>query len=275
MITVETTLPFPEVYEGGSGETLVLVHGFTETWRVWIPILKLLEPHYRVIAPTLPGHVGGLKLTEPASPKAIFDLLEKQLRERGITNAHFVGQSLGGWAVLEMARRGIARSAIGLSPAGGFRDGQVTSDFKKKSQLILKLLPYLTPIMLQLARFKRLRKLILAGDMQNGDRAPYEVVKDRLTRMGQMTIIEEFVNSDFTPMKPLPVDNKTPLRVVWCEKDTTLRFEECGQPLIDTLGLKTHGVLKGCGHNPMFDDPEGVAKEILDFARSVERDEKH
>ncbi|PTU30901.1 alpha/beta fold hydrolase [Stenotrophobium rhamnosiphilum] len=274
MLTVETTLPFPEVYEGGSGEIMVLVHGFTETWRVWIPILKLLEPHYRIIAPTLPGHIGGLPINEPGSPKAIFDLLEKQLRERGITQAHFVGQSLGGWAALEMARRGIARSAMGLSPAGGFRDGQVTVEFKKKSRLILKVLPYVIPLVLFAARFPRLRKMILAGDMQNGDRAPYAVVKDRLTRVKKMTIIEEFLDADLSPMKPLPADNKVPLRVVWCEKDTTLRFDECGQPLLDALGLKTHGVLKGCGHNPMFDDPEAVAKEILDFARSVERDEK-
>ena len=274
MITVETTLPYPEVYEGGSGETLVLVHGFTETWRVWIPILKLLEPHYRIIAPTLPGHIGGLTLNEPASPKAIFDLLEKQLRERGITHAHFVGQSLGGWAALEMARRGIARSAMGLSPAGGFRDGHVTAEFKKKSRMILKVLPYVIPLVLQLARFPRLRKIILSGDMQNGDRAPYAVVKDRFTRIQQMTIIEEFLNADLSPMKPLPADNKVPLRVVWCEKDTTLKFEECGQPLLDALGLKTHGVLRDCGHNPMFDDPEGVAKEILGFVRSVEHDER-
>lgn len=274
MITVKTTLPFPEVYEGGSGETLVLVHGFTETWRVWIPVLKLLEPHYRIIAPTLPGHIGGLTLNEPASPQAIFDLLEKQLRDRGITHAHFVGQSLGGWAALEMARRGIARSSMGLSPAGGFRNEKVSVDFKAKSGLILKILPYVIPLVLVSARFPRLRKIILSGDMENGDRASYEVVKDRLTRVKKMTILEEFLNSDLSPMKPLPADSKVPLRVVWCEKDTTLKFEECGQPLLDALGLKTHGVLKGCGHNPMFDDPEAVAKEILDFTRAVERGEK-
>lgn len=269
-----TTLPFPEVYEAGSGETLVLLHGFTETWRVWVPILKLLEPHFHIIAPTLPGHVDGLKLNEPAKPMAIAKALGEQLRARGITKAHFVGQSLGGWMAFEMARQGLARSAMGLSPGGAWRDDTVSQAFVNRARGILKSLPLLIPIVLLLGRIRPLRKILLASEMQHGERVPYAALRDRYTRIGQMTILKEFLDAGLQQIEPMPADFKVPLNVTWCELDTTIPFDDFGIPMLERLGLKTHGLLKGCGHNPMFDDPEGVTKAILDFTRSVERNEK-
>ena len=39
----------------GSGEPLVLIHGFGSFRRVWDPVLPLLEPHRDVIAHRRPG----------------------------------------------------------------------------------------------------------------------------------------------------------------------------------------------------------------------------
>lgn len=49
----------PALYRTGSGEPLVLLHGFTGTWRHWRPLLAELAARYEVIAPTLAGHDGG------------------------------------------------------------------------------------------------------------------------------------------------------------------------------------------------------------------------
>ena len=46
-------------YRAGSGEPLVLVHGFTATWRCWQPVLADLAARFEVIAPTLHAHDGG------------------------------------------------------------------------------------------------------------------------------------------------------------------------------------------------------------------------
>ena len=53
----------PALYRAGAGEPLVLIHGFTATWRCWLPVLGLLVPRFEVIVPTLHGHDGG-----PPSP---------------------------------------------------------------------------------------------------------------------------------------------------------------------------------------------------------------
>ena len=55
----------PARYRAGEGPPLVLVHGFTATWRCWLPLLAELVPHFDVLAPTLHGHDGG---PEPEAP---------------------------------------------------------------------------------------------------------------------------------------------------------------------------------------------------------------
>lgn len=40
---------------GGHGPTLLLIHGYPESWYEWEPILSALARHYTVIAPDLPG----------------------------------------------------------------------------------------------------------------------------------------------------------------------------------------------------------------------------
>lgn len=42
-------------YEGGTGTTMVLLHGFASNKQVWLPVAKLLTPHFHLIIPDLPG----------------------------------------------------------------------------------------------------------------------------------------------------------------------------------------------------------------------------
>src|SRR5207247_9987229 len=42
----------------GSGPAVLLLHGYTQTSRMWRPIIQLLEEKFTVIAVTLPGIVG-------------------------------------------------------------------------------------------------------------------------------------------------------------------------------------------------------------------------
>jgi len=46
--------PMPEIsdarYRAGQGEPLVLVHGFTATWRCWLPVIPDLVARFEVIA---------------------------------------------------------------------------------------------------------------------------------------------------------------------------------------------------------------------------------
>lgn len=265
------TLPLPEVYEGGAGTPLVLIHGFGGNWRMWKPVLAQLEKHHRVIVPTLPGHSGGLPLNRRATPAVIADALAVQLRARGLDKVHVVGQSLGGYMAMEMARRGFARSAMGISPGGAWKDATYQQALLKRIRGTFKVMPYVLPLVKLLVGVKSLRKLILKDEMEHGDIMSVAEVRGMLHHGMNCTIAHEFLDDGIAQIEALPKDNTTPLRVVWCGNDKVLTFNEFGQPFLDIFGLKTHGVLKGCGHNPMYDDPEGVAKAILEFTQSVEK----
>jgi pimeloyl-ACP methyl ester carboxylesterase len=112
-------------YRAGSGEPVVLLHGFTAAWRIWHPILADLVARYEVIAPTLPGHHGGpsYPADRPITFEHSTDAVEGLLDDMGIGVAHFVGNSMGGGIALELAKRGRARSVVALAPAGGWSPG--------------------------------------------------------------------------------------------------------------------------------------------------------
>jgi pimeloyl-ACP methyl ester carboxylesterase len=112
-------------YRAGSGEPVVLLHGFTAAWRIWHPILADLVARYEVIAPTLPGHLGGpsYPADQPITFERSTDAVERLLDEMGVGAAHFVGNSMGGGIALELAKRGRARSVVALAPAGGWSRG--------------------------------------------------------------------------------------------------------------------------------------------------------
>jgi len=112
----------PPSHREGSGEPLLLLHGFTNDWQSWKPVLPALAENFAVFAPTLPGHFGAelWPVETPLSIPAMTNALERQLDQEGIERAHLVGNSLGGWLGLELAARGRALSVTGLCPAGGW-----------------------------------------------------------------------------------------------------------------------------------------------------------
>ncbi len=107
-------------HSGGSGPPLVLLHGIGSTWRVFRPVIPALEERFAVLALDMPGF--GRSPALPAgvrpTPEALADTVAEEMDRAGMESAHLVGNSLGGWVSAELARRGRARSAVLLSPAG-------------------------------------------------------------------------------------------------------------------------------------------------------------
>jgi pimeloyl-ACP methyl ester carboxylesterase len=110
---------FTPAHRGGSGPPLVLLHGFTDTWRTWELVLDDLQRGHEVLAPTLLGHAGGPPLTGELTDASIADAVERAMDEAGLREAHIVGNSLGGYVAFQLAMRGRALSVVALAPARG------------------------------------------------------------------------------------------------------------------------------------------------------------
>lgn len=89
---------------GGSGEPVVLVHGFGDTAEMWRPILPQLGRSYTVIAPQLPGLRGSSFL-----PGNVYDMktaaryIHELVRRLGFKRIRLVGHDIGLMAVFAYA----------------------------------------------------------------------------------------------------------------------------------------------------------------------------
>jgi len=79
----------------GSGPTVILIHGYTQTSRMWRPLIPRLTAKFSVIAPDLPG-IGDSEI-----PKDGFDMKTAAVRIHalaqalGVTKARVVGHDIG------------------------------------------------------------------------------------------------------------------------------------------------------------------------------------
>ena len=102
----------------GKGDPLVLIHGIGSTWRMWEPVLPALEARHDVLALSLPGYGRSDPLEREPTVPALADAAADAMDAAGFETAHLVGNSMGGCIVSDLARRGRARSVVAISPAG-------------------------------------------------------------------------------------------------------------------------------------------------------------
>ena len=89
----------------GHGPTVILLHGFAETSRMWKPIIPLLAEKFTVIAPDLPG------IGDSSIPKDKIDMLSSAnrihglVRSLGVEKARVVGHDIGLMVAYAYARQ--------------------------------------------------------------------------------------------------------------------------------------------------------------------------
>lgn len=97
----------------GTGNTVVLLHGFLETLAIWKPLEEPLSKTHRVVTIDLLGHgkTGCVEAVHsmPDMAHAVHAVLE----HLGIKTASFVGHSMGGYVVLAYAQQ-YPEAIIGL-----------------------------------------------------------------------------------------------------------------------------------------------------------------
>jgi pimeloyl-ACP methyl ester carboxylesterase len=269
----------PALYRAGEGEPLVLIHGFTATWRCWLPVLAELVPRFEVIAPTLHGHDGGTALPAHEKPYSIAraaDFLEEHLDALGVGSAHLVGNSMGGALALELAKRGRARSVVGISPAGGLRHGdaaaaqQVIKVFTRMQKITSRSLGLLPKVMAR----PGLRRIALRDVMTRGHQVPAAEAIALARSSVRCEIVEDVyavLRAGDASLHDLATID-VPVLITWGDKDRILPIDVHSPRLREEIPGLEFRVTPGVGHTPMWDDPGLFATAIGDFAaRAAQR----
>ena len=266
----------PALYRAGAGEPLVLIHGFTATWRCWLPVLGLLVPRFEVIVPTLHGHDGGLPSPPGAETLAqATDHFESLLDSLGVKTAHMAGNSLGGALALELAKRGRARSVVAISPGGGWKE----DDTREVERIIRLFKRTQKSAKATVKHHERLlarpgfRRIGMRDIMARGHLVPAE----EAVLLTRSSIRCSVVQDVFTTMRDgsgrvLDLDQvDVPTLVAWGDKDRLLPMDRHAERFRREIPGVRFEVMHGLGHTPMWDDPGRIAKLIGDFAAGAAR----
>jgi len=266
----------PRMYRAGHGEPLVLVHGFTATWRCWHPVIADLVPRFEVIAPTLHGHDGGPPPPDgPAhSIAGAADHFEALLDDLGVASAHFAGNSMGGAISLEMAKRGRARSVVAISPGGGW-EAHDTAEAERiirwfaRNQKLARATARHTP---RLMRRPGMRRLALRDVMTRGDQVPPDEAVALARSSIRCAVVEDvFATVRSGTARVVDLDRiDCPVLIAWGEKDRILPMARHAGRFRREIPGAEFRVLHGVGHTPMWDAPGVVASLIADFAMAAE-----
>jgi len=102
----------------GSGEPLVLLHGFGSTRDDFAALTPDLARDFEVYSIDLPGHGNSPMITGRPSVAALTDAVEADLDAHGLGRVNILGNSLGARVGVELACRHRALSVVAISPCG-------------------------------------------------------------------------------------------------------------------------------------------------------------
>jgi pimeloyl-ACP methyl ester carboxylesterase len=256
---------FTAQHRGGSGPPLVLIHGFTDTWRTWELVLPYLERHHDVLAPALAGHAGGPPLGE-LDADTLPGAVERAMDEAGFETAHLAGNSLGGYVALQLAARGRARTVTALAPGGGWAPGDDSYlevlDLQDELHDQVKAIAPRAEALLATPEGRRRATRLTAV---NYEHIPAELLAHQTRGIAACEDTRAMTAFARSAGYHLDAERITcPLRVVWGTEDALLpwpgaaaRYRDEWLPHADWV------VLDGVGHCPQLDVPLETAELIL------------
>ncbi|MBG0813685.1 alpha/beta fold hydrolase [Planomonospora sp. ID82291] len=246
----------------GAGAPLILLHGIGHHWQGWLPVLDRLAAERDVIAVDFPGF-GVSPPLPPGTPytaETLADAVESFCGMLGVREPHVAGNSLGGYVALELASRGVVRTAAALSPAGFWSRGELRylqTVLRATRAAALALPPERAEAT---ARNPVARALSTGVMVAHPGRLSEEAVLAAGEALRGARGFDETLASFAWLMPPAPP--KVPVTIAWGERDRLLLRRQAVRAA-RWSGQRVK-LLRGCGHLPMSDDPELVARVLLE-----------
>jgi pimeloyl-ACP methyl ester carboxylesterase len=247
-----------------SGPAVVLIHGYTDNARDWVPLLPYLSKHYRLILVDIRGH------GQSSKPECCYSRLDfaydiKLLLDGlGVPKADIVGHSLGSIIAQTFAEYWPERTAhvVLISSTGGYPPDQpkqpaqfdYAAEIRKLKEPIDPDSPFMiawwdspTPVD---PDFIRRQRKDAAG-------IPLRV---------WLAVLDEGLRADnaYAELQATLPRLKAPTLLIWGSKDPIME-EEVRQSLRKALPAAKVKIFEGLGHNPIWEDPRDVAQSINGF----------
>jgi pimeloyl-ACP methyl ester carboxylesterase len=247
-----------------SGPAVVLIHGYTDSARDWVPMLPYLSKRYRLILVDIRGH-GQSSKPECCYTRIDFAYDIKLLLDAlGVQRADIVGHSLGSIIAQTFAEYWPERTAhvVLISSTGGS-----PPDRPKK------------PLQFDFAAEIRKLKEPLEADspfMIAWWDSPTPVDPDFIRRQRRdaagiplrvwLAVLDQALptNNVYGDLQSTLPRLKAPALLIWGSQDPIME-EDMRQSLRKALPSAKVKIFDGLGHNPFWEDPRGVAEAVNAF----------
>jgi pimeloyl-ACP methyl ester carboxylesterase len=244
-----------------SGAPVVLIHGYSDSARDWVPLMPYLSRRFRLILVDIRGHGQSSK---PECCYTRFDFaydIKLLLDSLGIRRADIVGHSLGSIIAQTFAEfwPEKTRRVVLISSTGGRPPGMAPPKFDFAAE-IRKLKEPIEPD----SPF-----MIAWWD------SPTPVDPDFIRRQRKdaagiplrvwLAVLDQGLPSDsYGDLQSTLPKLKAPTLLIWGSKDPIME-EPMRKTLIQALPAAEVKVFDGLGHNPFWEDPQGVAALLNGF----------
>ena len=240
----------------GSGPALVLIHGLGGSRRIWEPVTDRLATERDVVAVDMPGFGGSDVLADGIAPTAanLAAAIADHCTKLGLDRFHVAGNSLGGWAALELAKTDRAKSVCAISPAGLWRNALGPRRFNSHA-----VAHRLGPLFSGLLASAGLRAKFLRSTVGHPERLSAAdgraLIRDWLAAPGYDAANDEMRAHVFEHPELVTV----PTTIAWGTLD---QLVSPPKPERMPPGA-TYVELPGVGHTPTWDNPEMIAELLL------------
>ena len=253
--------------EGGTGETLLLLHGIGADKDNWTRVAALLTPHYRVIAPDLPG------FGESSKPDYANYGIDDQVRnvDALATALHIEkfsigGNSMGGWiaGAYVAAHPEKVVTAWLLDPGGvtGAKPSEMMDIIGKGGHV---------PIF---ARNSTEMRNLLNFVFVHPPYVPGAVIDDVARQQAANYALNLKIFGELTAewqthaLNTLLAGSKTATLITWGDHDRVLDVSGA-QILHQAMPNSAVAIMPNIGHVPAVEAPEASAGDYLKFRASV------
>jgi pimeloyl-ACP methyl ester carboxylesterase len=246
----------------GEGPPLVLLAGIGSSGAAWRPVVGRLAREREVWSVDLPGF--GRSEALPAADlrglEGLTDAAALFIAEAGLERPHVAGNSLGGAVGLELGRRDLVASVTAISPAGFA--GRAGQQFAGRSlELAYWLGRTLRPAAPKLVTRPRLRRLFYGQMFAHPERlTPDEAYAHLVTFLDSSGFHDVLTDLDGHRFEG---EIGVPVTIAWGTRDSLLLPTQALRAR-RLLPNARHVWLHGCGHVPMSDDPDQVARVLLE-----------
>lgn len=251
-------------YRAGTGPSVVLLPGLGADWQVWEPVIPELVRRTEVFALDLPGLGRPPRAASGSTIQALTDDVAAELTRLRLERPLIVGNSLGGWIALELARRQAAGAVVAVSPAGlvhGLERWYAAQSLwmtRRAAKLVRTAAP-------GLARSAVFRTAFFAQTRARPWQVPPRGAAAELDVMAGSPLMDDILRSAVLGQSASGLDEiRCPVLIVWGARDRLLPAYQARRFIARIPGSRLV-VLPGAGHVPMADRPGSFARVVLRF----------